>query len=143
MERKKILRAIDANFNRCKEGLRVVEDSFRFINENNALRKRIRRIRHRLDCITNNSRLLGELLEVRNTKNDPGKALNRLEMKRRNSFDITQANFQRAKESARVMEELFKILDKNKVKVLKEIRYDIYTAEKEAHRAWSSLCNSR
>ena len=43
---KKLLRVIDANFNRCKEGLRVVEDIFRFCFEDDALRKKIRKIRH-------------------------------------------------------------------------------------------------
>jgi len=39
--KKGILRVVDANFNRCKEGLRVVEDIFRFIVEDDKLRKKL------------------------------------------------------------------------------------------------------
>ena len=45
------LRVIDANFNRCKEGLRVAEDIFRFILKEDGLRKTLRRLRHSLDLI--------------------------------------------------------------------------------------------
>jgi thiamine-phosphate pyrophosphorylase len=143
MDRKRILRAIDANLNRYKEGLRVNEDIFRFICPNEKLRRQTRRLRHRIDSIIDNAKLRNELIKVRDTSVDPGKNPNRLEMKRKNYFDIAYANFQRAKESIRVLEELFKIFDKSKVKNLKKMRYDIYDAEKEAFRNWSSLCNSR
>lgn len=143
MERKKILRTVDANFNRCKEGLRVIEDSFRFICKDNALRRKIRTIRHSLDFILDDKMFIKELLRVRNTQTDFGKGTDKLEMRRQNVFDIVYANFQRAKESARVLEELFKILDKTKVRRLKKIRYDIYSAEKKAFKNGTSLYNHR
>lgn len=143
MEQKKILRVIDVNLNRCREGLRVIEDTFRFICENDMLRRKIRRIRHTLDTILNDKRLAQKLIKTRNTKNDLGKTTNKLEMQRENLFDIVYVNFQRAKESTRVLEELFKVVDKHKVRLLKKIRYQIYAVEKEAFKNWSSLCDSR
>jgi hypothetical protein len=43
---KEIYRIIDANFNRVREGLRVIEDGLRFIYTNEKKLKEIREIRH-------------------------------------------------------------------------------------------------
>jgi len=63
-----VLRVIDANFNRCKEGLRVVEDIFRFIIKQNALRENLRKLRHALDKIAQekllNKQFLVEILKT-------------------------------------------------------------------------------
>ena len=143
MERKKVLRTIDANFNRSKEGLRVVEDIYRFICNNGPLIKKLKKIRHSLDGIIDNEQLRMELLRARNTKKDKGKKVDILEMNRKGLRDIMYINYQRAKESIRVLEELFKIIDKKKVTLLKKTRYDIYAVEKETFTRWATLCNSR
>ena len=64
---KGILRVIDANFNRCKEGLRVVEDIFRFILKQDSLRKILRKLRHCLDEITQEE-ILKKAILSRNSK---------------------------------------------------------------------------
>ena len=43
---KKIYRVIDANLNRAKEGLRVCEDTVRFILKDKILTKKIKKLRH-------------------------------------------------------------------------------------------------
>ena len=43
---KKFIRILDTNINRCKEGLRVVEDTCRFVLCDDVLYKKIRRVRH-------------------------------------------------------------------------------------------------
>ena len=43
---KNFVRILDTNLNRCKEGLRVVEDTCRFVFNDEKLYKRIRNIRH-------------------------------------------------------------------------------------------------
>jgi len=66
---KKLLRIIDANYNRAREGLRVCEDILRFImNEvNSALElKNIRRSLARVVSIFD----VKELLDARDTKTD-------------------------------------------------------------------------
>lgn len=126
---KKILRAIDANFNRSKEGLRVVEDVFRFVLENELLRKKTRHIRHSLNILCR-SQTLKKAIEQRDARNDLGRACDALEMKRRTSRDVLYVNIQRVKESTRVLEELFKLLEPKQVRFIKTIRYELYSLEK-------------
>ncbi|MCM8773518.1 MAG: thiamine-phosphate pyrophosphorylase [Candidatus Omnitrophica bacterium] len=139
---KKLLRVIDVNFNRSKEGLRVVEDAFRFVIENRILSEKLKEIRHSLDHIIEDRNLIKKLLTSRDTKSDFGKEINNIELNRKNLFDIIYVNFQRTKESLRVLEELFKIVDKRKVATVKKLRYEIYDIEKESFKEISSLYNS-
>ena len=143
MKHKEILRMLDVNLNRSREGLRVVEDYYRFICQENGLRQKIRSIRHALDSISADKKLIVTLIAARNTKNDLGKEVDCLEMNRTAMFDVIYANFQRAKESLRVLEELFKIIDKKKVGIAKRIRYQIYAAEKDAFGNQNYLCYTR
>ena len=141
-EQKKIFRALDANLNRSREGLRVIEDYFRFVSEENSMRNSIRRIRHSLKAISSDKKLIKSFIENRDSKNDQGKHLDSLEAKRKDVFDVVYANFQRVKESLRVMEELLKIADKSKVETAKKIRYRVYAVEKQTFKEWAYLRNS-
>jgi len=125
----KILRVIDANFNRSKEGLRVVEDVLRFVLENEPLRKKTRRLRHRLDTLSQ-SATIEKAIKHRNASNDLGRKVDKFEMKRARANDVLYANMQRVKESTRVLEEFFKLVEPKQVALIKSIRYDIYTLEK-------------
>jgi thiamine-phosphate pyrophosphorylase len=140
---KKILRVIDANVNRCKEGLRVVEDIFRFVIEDDDLRTQVRKIRHSIDRVTKSTDLRLRLIASRDSKSDLGKEVDVLEVKRKNIPHIFHVNLQRAKESLRVLEEFFKLIDVNKVKIVKRKRYEIYQIEKDALKQWSSLRHFR
>ncbi len=133
MHKKRLLRVIDANFNRLKEALRVVEDIFRFIYEDNGLRKKTRKLRHALDVIADDDKFSEVTLE-RDSGTDLGRKTDLLELNRKNFSDILFINLQRAKESSRVLEEFFKISFPAKVSVLKKLRYDIYDLEKEAYK---------
>ncbi len=140
-ETKHILRVVDANFNRSKEGLRVIEDTFRFILQNDKLRKKARKLRHSLNFIAQQN-LLKDAILNRNSKKDMGKSNDCLEAKRANTNNVLYANFQRVKESLRVLEEFFKLLALAEVSSIKKIRYEIYTLEKESFKIWPPLCNS-
>jgi ThiD2 family len=129
MHEKKVLRVIDANFNRAKEGLRVAEDTLRFVFEEDLLRKKLRKCRHDLNQIAA-LKILKEAINERNATNDIGSCLDKLEIKRTDTKDILYANIQRVKESLRVLEEFFKLVAKNNVSKIKKIRYRIYTLEK-------------
>ena len=109
MPKKNLLRVIDVNFNRSKEGLRVVEDIFRFIFENNILRKKTRELRHALTSIANETFLKNAIL-CRNSKDDIGKAVDELELKRNSINSILYSNFLSTKESLRVFEEFLKLI---------------------------------
>ncbi|MBD3246752.1 MAG: thiamine-phosphate pyrophosphorylase [Candidatus Omnitrophica bacterium] len=138
---KGILRLIDANFNRCKEGLRVVEDIFRFVTPEERLRTHTRQLRHDLDRIAREN-LIREGILSRDSAQDPGKPLDALESDRKGIQDILYANLQRAKESLRVLEETFKLTCPEQVKNIKQFRYDLYTLEKDILSQWPSLSDS-
>ena len=45
-ERGKLFRLIDANLNRAREALRVVEDAFRFVHDDARAQENLKRMRH-------------------------------------------------------------------------------------------------
>ena len=59
------LRLIDANLNRLREGIRVVEDIFRYVYNDKQTALKLKELRH-LSRLTNYI----ELLETRDVKND-------------------------------------------------------------------------
>lgn len=120
------LRLIDANLNRLREGIRVVEDIFRYAYNDKNTAKRLKELRHQTRI-----NLYNELLDSRDIKNDVLKKTTSSEQKRENLKSILIANFKRAQESARVLEELTKLLTTNKSEVFKAIRYELYDLEKE------------
>lgn len=130
----KIHRLIDANANRLREGLRVLEDISRFIIEDKHLSREYKKARHEITgCLDKNSALATlRLIKERQVKTDVGKKTIVTELKRKNVADIFFANSQRVKESTRVLEEFFKLRNKNKSARLKVLRYKIYNLEKRA-----------
>jgi len=123
------LRLIDANLNRLREGIRVVEDIFRYAYNDKTTAKRLKKLRHqsRID-------LHKELLDSRDIKNDVLKKSTSSEQKRDNLQSILIANFKRAQESSRVLEELTKLQDINNSENFKEIRYELYDLEKAINK---------
>ncbi len=128
---KKLLRIIDANFNRVKEGLRVCEDICRFVDNHAALAKQLKSIRH---DVTKAALPLGfaKLIEARDIAHDVGRASSASEMKRLSSKDIFWANAQRVKESLRVLEETAKLIDPSVAQSFKLLRYRFYDFEQKA-----------
>jgi hypothetical protein len=122
---KENLRLIDANLNRLREGIRVVEDIFRYIFNDKITASRLKTVRH-LARIENYS----ELLESRDIKNDVLKSTTKSEQLRDNLKAILIANFKRAQESARVLEEFGKLLSSKESENFKYIRYELYDIEK-------------
>lgn len=128
-----IFRVIDANLNRLKEGIRVVEDLMRYLYNNKNLSKKLKSLRHlaRYD----NTEIL---LKHRDSINDVLRPSVESELNRNDLNSIIIANFKRAQESARVLEELFKLEDIKQSESFKYIRYELYTAEKEVIKATSN-----
>ena len=118
------LRTIDANFNRFQEGIRVVEDILRY-EYNSPLAKELKNIRHiHLPDYE-------EIIKKRDSLNDILKSSIKSEQKRRNLKDIVIANLKRAQQSARVLEEIYKIFDVKTSENFKNARYLLYNYEKE------------
>jgi thiamine-phosphate pyrophosphorylase len=127
--RESVLRIIDANLNRCREGLRVVEDGLRFALNNGFLYKKIRRIRHSVDRILRNN--YGELIKERDSFDDSGRQMP--EISKKGLANIIAANLKRAQESLRVLEEYSKTLFPKTSADFKKQRYAAYNAEKSIY----------
>ncbi len=141
---KKICRLIDANLNRAKEGLRVLEDVLRFIADDKKLTSQIKKIRHAITIYINESGSLGVIiLKERQILADVGKKTTSSELKRKDICDIFLANSQRVKESVRTLEEFFKLSDRATSLKFKKLRYKIYHIEKEAIEKITRLCNNK
>ena len=137
-----VYRIVDANLNRTTEGIRVCEEVARFILNDKQLTAQFRNIRHRISNVC--SMITREkLIEKRNSWEDVGRNLLRGELKRSNLQDVFFANMQRVKESIRVLEEFYKLIDINIAIKLKKIRYHAYEVEKKTALKLSALSNTR
>ncbi|MBN1823086.1 MAG: hypothetical protein JW803_02070 [Endomicrobiales bacterium] len=123
----RILRLIDANLNRSREGLRVVEDTLRFVLEKKALYKKVRSLRHELDAVTR--AIYPKLLSARDSRGDSGRLIKEAAA-RGNSRGVLAANFRRIEESLRVLEEYSRLAGPDAGKKFKSIRFKTYTLEK-------------
>ena len=121
-----LFRVIDANLNRLKEGIRVIEDIMRYRDNNKDLSLKLKELRHR-------SRIkeYKELLQNRDSIGDVLKTSTKSELNRKDITSIIIANFKRAQESSRVLEELFKLENIEYSENFKSIRYQLYNLEKE------------
>ncbi|MDN5108345.1 thiamine-phosphate pyrophosphorylase [Aliarcobacter butzleri] len=117
-------RLIDANLNRLREGIRVIEDIFRYVHNNKEVATKLKNLRHL--ARTEN---YYELLETRDVKNDVLRESIKSEQNRDNLNSILIANFKRAQESARVLEEFTKLTSTKDSENFKYIRYELYNLE--------------
>lgn len=124
---KRFIRILDTNLNRCKEGLRVIEDTCRFVLNDDTLYKKIRKVRHLSSQYL--SKHYEQMLSARDSIKDCGRKAK--EQSRENLKNIVIANFKRAQESLRVLEEYSKIIDFDIALKYKALRYEVYTIEKK------------
>jgi thiamine-phosphate pyrophosphorylase len=121
-------RILDANINRLTEGLRVIEDHIRFNSSVNHIFENFKNLRHKVISIIDSCDL--NLLSNRFAENDHGRKLKGLnEYKRNDESDVFRANFKRAQESCRVIEETLKTISIDSAKSFEEIRYQLYDLE--------------
>ena len=121
----RIFQIIDANLDRAREGLRVLEDWARFgLGENKYVIK-----------IKNFRQILGKNhLEIykksRNYIEDESKGLSHIEqLKRKTPQQIINSNAGRVQEALRVVEEFSRLHNHELSKIASGIRYEIYTLE--------------
>lgn len=131
MEREKVLRILDANANRAREGLRVVEDYCRFVLDDADLSSAIKNMRHditdHLNAIADASTLLG----ARDSESDVGAQEPEASPTARHTpTDVVVANIKRAQEALRCLEEYSKALDTTSAEAFKKLRFDLYALEK-------------
>lgn len=121
-----LFRVVDANLNRLKEGIRVIEDIARYVHNDKSLSTRLKTLRHQCRIEP-----LEVLLASRDSVNDVLRPTLQSEMNRTDLKSILIANYKRGQESSRVLEELYKIVEPALSERFKQIRYELYTLEKE------------
>jgi thiamine-phosphate pyrophosphorylase len=132
----KYSRIIDANLNRLREGIRVVEDIFRYEFNEYDITISLKELRH-----TSISYLQEKCICKRDVTNDCLKDISTdTEMNKRDINQIVLANLKRVQESSRVLEEMCKIYDHKESKKFKIIRYKSYSIEKKINKYFSKSC---
>ncbi len=119
-------RMLDANFNRCGEGLRVVEDWCRFVANDTAFARLAKDIRHQLHEASIDWSLPARLT-ARDVPADVGKTIKtNNEAHRPDDLSLLQANCYRVQQSLRVLEETAKRLQLAAAPLLEQLRYRSY-----------------
>ena len=122
-----VARLLDANLNRAREGLRVLEDTARFIWEHDSLYRRFRSIRHELDRLSRS--VLPALVKARSSDTDSGRTVK--EGRRRSLEAVVVSNMRRAQEATRVLEEYSRVFSSQAGRRFKVIRYRLYVEEQK------------
>ena len=121
----RVARLIDANLDRAREGLRVVEDWCRFGLEQQDLVVRLKDWRQRLGRLHHYS-----YKQARSTSTDTGAGLEHPAQLDRHSPDhVVAANCARVQEALRVLEEYGRTIDPALAAEAAAIRYGLYDLE--------------
>lgn len=126
-----IARMLDANANRAREALRVMEDAARFALDDAALSGDIKSLRHDLRAALD---LLprGWLEANRNTLEDVGTSISTpAELQRDGLIGVVIAAGKRLSESLRVIEELSKTINDELAQQIQSLRYRAYSVESQ------------
>ena len=120
-----VCRILDANLDRAREGLRIVEEWCRFGLNSARLSEECKQLRQELASWHS-----AELRAARDTPGDPGTELTHPQEQQRGSIDVLlQANFCRVEEALRVLEEYGKLYHPKMGGSFKQMRYRVYTLE--------------
>ncbi|OPZ89103.1 MAG: Thiamine-phosphate synthase [candidate division TA06 bacterium ADurb.Bin417] len=132
----KFYRVLDVDFNRAREGLRVLEDCARFYLEEAELTGALRDLRHRLSRLTLETFPRAALLAGRESERDLGR--NFKSPDRRDWTELVQANSLRVSEALRSLEEVSKVLGPDSTPAYQELRFRFYQLEKGLARFYRS-----
>ncbi|PSB38084.1 thiamine phosphate synthase [filamentous cyanobacterium Phorm 46] len=136
-----LCRILDANLDRSREGLRIIEEWCRFGINSADLAAECKQLRQELAAWHT-----AELRSARDTPGDPGTDLTHPQEEQRSSIQhLLEANFCRVEEALRVLEEYGKIYDPNMGAAFKQMRYRVYTLESNllAYRRYQQLLRSQ
>jgi thiamine-phosphate pyrophosphorylase len=129
-----VLRLIDANANRAREGLRVLEDYARFVVDDRPISAALKAIRHELATALRPT--LSEAIQHRNTAGDVGTASKTpTELQREGLPDVVIAACKRLGESLRALEEYLKTIDPRQAATVERLRYTFYDIETQIVRS--------
>ncbi|MGC9065908.1 MAG: thiamine phosphate synthase [Candidatus Ratteibacteria bacterium] len=122
------LRIIDANFNRVREALRVIEDTLRFSNAGKIATSKIRSIKHLL-CNEYFKTFGYRALTTRDIIADPGKQNKPYRVDSLKQIMIR--NFMRVEEGLRCIEECSRIVSPDSTRIWQALRFKIYEIEQQ------------
>lgn len=126
-----LYRIIDANFNRCREAFRVMEEYCRFGLNSPALSGRAKGLRHAL-CSAVSQLDAAKLLSCRDTDGDVGKTTAVAgQLKRQSLEDCFTAAAKRAGEALRAIAEASQAVDGELAATAEKLRFETYKLEKD------------
>jgi len=126
-----VYRIIDANFNRARESIRVIEEFCRFALNSAELTERAKQFRHELSAAIDKLDA-GSLISSRDTLGDVGvdrtveHQLGRAELK-----DCFTAACKRLTEALRALSEMTQTVNPSVAETIEKLRYSAYTLEKD------------
>lgn len=141
-----VWRILDANLNRGREGLRVLEDYARFVRNDGSLSKQLKDLRHELVATEAllpqmkysngesdaDETISADILLHRDTAHDVGTQIfTAAESIRKDISDVVIANSRRVQEALRSLEEFGKLLAPAFAAKVKQIRYRSYTLQQQ------------
>ena len=128
-----VYRILDANLDRAREGLRIIEEWCRFGLNQSTLTEQCKGLRQAIAVWHT-----PDIRAARDTPGDPGTELTHAnEQERTDLTHVLQANFCRVQEALRVLEEYGKLYRADMGESCKQMRYQVYTLESNlmgAHR---------
>jgi thiamine-phosphate pyrophosphorylase len=120
-----IRRILDANFDRAREGLRIIEEWCRFALNNTEMASECKQMRQELGMWHT-----PEIRSARDTSGDIGTVLTHPREEQRTGIEqLLQANLCRIQEALRVLEEYGKLYSSSLSSGCKQMRYRVYTLE--------------
>ena len=133
-----VLRILDANGNRAREGLRTAEDYIRFTTGEGRWAKRLRTLRHQVTEALDRVASKEQLLAARCVLSDSGHPQANEEAHVEDHGaprDVALRGLKRAEEAIRVLEEYTRGTDIEAARRFSETRFAAYEAEQ-----WLALC---
>ncbi|QNN22346.1 thiamine phosphate synthase [Planctomycetales bacterium ZRK34] len=122
-----IARTLDANANRAREAMRVMEDAARFCLDDSKLARDLKNLRHDFAAAV---RSLPDLPAHRDTPGDVGTSMTTAaERTRATVADVAIAAGKRLTEALRSCEEFGKLISPDFAAAVKQLRYRAYTLE--------------
>lgn len=135
-------RIADVNLNRLDESLKFIEDVVRFSLEDKPLLTHIRKIRQEFLGVKK-ALPTAYMLSFRKSSADLGRSAKFDNRIKRSTRDIVAANITRAKESSRILEEIFKSVNVLMSTKMKKIRFNLYDLEKSSTGLFERKFNPR
>ena len=122
-----LLRILDANLDRAREGMRIIEEWCRFGLNDEATTAQLKNLRQTIAQWHT-----PEIRAARDTPGDMGTALTHAQESLRDSLgDVLQVNLARTQEALRVLEEYGKLYSLEMAAACKQMRYQLYTLDSQ------------